>query len=317
MLRGQAVDQARSLGQRRDDHRSMVAPRGGRIGARGQGGQLARNLGFDGRGEIGVVGDQDGLRGRVMLGLGQQVGGDPVGPVLIVSDDDDFRRSGQGVDADDAIDPPLGSRHIGVAGADDLVHRRDGPGAVSQRGDGLSPSDPPDLGHARRLGRRQHRRLQSPGGSDHGDAGHAGRRGRDRVHQNGGGIGRPPAGHIDPDRVQRRPTPPHLDPGLVDEAVVGRALTLVIATDPRCGEGDGVSHVHGALSRAGGDLVRRHPKARLRQLHAIEIAGVSQQGRDAFSPHRMENVADDRLHILWRVAARLHQLGEAQVEIGI
>ena len=73
--------------------------------------------------EGGVVGDQDRLRGRVVLGLGEQVGGDPVRIVGAVGDDQHLRGPGDHVDADRAEDLPLGRRHIGVAGADDLGDR--------------------------------------------------------------------------------------------------------------------------------------------------------------------------------------------------
>ena len=97
-------------------------------------------------GERSIVGDQDRLRGGVVLGLGQQVGGDPVrdrsSPSATTSD---FRRPGDHVDADRAEHPALGRGDIGVARADDLVDRRDRLRPVGQRADRLRAADPPDL----------------------------------------------------------------------------------------------------------------------------------------------------------------------------
>ena len=44
-------------------------------------------------GEGGIVGEQDRLAGRIMLGLAEQVGGDPFGIVPAVGDDDDLARA--------------------------------------------------------------------------------------------------------------------------------------------------------------------------------------------------------------------------------
>ena len=60
-----------------------------------------------------------------MLGLAQQIGGDPVRIVAAIGDHQNFRRPGDGVDADLAEHFALGGRDIGIAGAHDLVHGRD------------------------------------------------------------------------------------------------------------------------------------------------------------------------------------------------
>ena len=73
--------------------------------------------------KAGIVGDQDALRGGVMLGLAEQIGGDPVRIVGAIGDHQDFRRPGDGIDADLAEHFALGGRDLGIAGADDLVHR--------------------------------------------------------------------------------------------------------------------------------------------------------------------------------------------------
>ena len=64
-----AVDQAGRVVQRRDDHRAVVAPGSGGVVAGRQRRQLPLDRGDHRVGEGGVVGDQDRLGGRVVLGL--------------------------------------------------------------------------------------------------------------------------------------------------------------------------------------------------------------------------------------------------------
>ena len=72
-----------------------------------------------------VIGDQDRLRGFVMLGLRQEIGGDPVRVSGLVGDDQDFGRPRDHVDADLAEHDTFGGGDIGVAGTDDLGDRLD------------------------------------------------------------------------------------------------------------------------------------------------------------------------------------------------
>ena len=58
-----------------------------------------------------------------------------------VGDHQDLGRPGDHVDADRAEHAPLGRRDVGVAGADDLVDRRDRRGAVGERRDRLRAAD--------------------------------------------------------------------------------------------------------------------------------------------------------------------------------
>ena len=126
-----------------------ILPRGSRL-----------ELAFDGalrrRGERCVVGDQDRLRARVMLGLRQQIGGDPVGIAGLVGDDQHLGRTGNHVDADLAEHNALGGCHVGIAGSDDLGDRRKGRGAVGQGRDRLGAADTENLVDAGELRRRQH-----------------------------------------------------------------------------------------------------------------------------------------------------------------
>ena len=107
----------------------MIAPKSRQdapaTAARGSDRELRGDGLLDGVGKRRVVGDQDRLRAGVVLGLRQQVGRDPVGMAGLVGEDQHLGGARDHVDADLAEDEPLGRRHIGVAGPDDLGDRRD------------------------------------------------------------------------------------------------------------------------------------------------------------------------------------------------
>ena len=102
----------------------MTAPKSRQLAAaiacRGSVSSCRVDLGLDRIGERRLVGDEDRLRRAIVLGLRQQVGGDPGGIAAAVGEDQHFGRAGDHVDADCAEDAPLGRRDIGIAGADDL-----------------------------------------------------------------------------------------------------------------------------------------------------------------------------------------------------
>ena len=168
-----------------------------------------------------------------MLGLGEQVGGDPVGIVVAVGDDQHLRRSGDHVDADGAEHLPLGGGDIGVARADDLGDRADRLGAVGERGDRLGAADAIDLIDAGEAGGDQHQRvdLAVRRRRHHHDPLDAGDLRRNRVHQHRGGIGRRPARHIEPDSLDRRPSRAEFDTQRVRIAVVIGHLAAVMIGD--------------------------------------------------------------------------------------
>ena len=102
-----------------------------------------------------------------MLGLRQEVGGDPVRIGVAVGEDQHLGRPGDHVDADLAEHQALGRRHIGVAGTDDLVDRRDRRGAVGERRHRLGAADAVDLVDAGERGGRQHQRVEPAVGRRH------------------------------------------------------------------------------------------------------------------------------------------------------
>ena len=100
----------------------------------------------DGIGQALFGGDENGLGPCPVLGLGDEIGGDPGGIGRAIGDDEHFGGAGDHVDADLAEDLALGGGDIGIAGADDLVDRLDGGGAIGER--------------ARRPGRRRRDRFR-------------------------------------------------------------------------------------------------------------------------------------------------------------
>ena len=91
-----------------------------------------------------VPGDQD-AGGRVVLGLGDQVGGDVIGQGGVVGQDHHFRRAGQAIDGHLSEDVLLGQGDEDVAGADDHVDGGQAFDAVGQGRHRLGPADAVDL----------------------------------------------------------------------------------------------------------------------------------------------------------------------------
>ena len=112
---------------------------------RAEDGKLTVDFGGHGAGEGFVVGDENALGRFVVLGLREQVGGDPGRVVRLVGDDQNLGRACDRVDADLAEDLALGGGDIGVAGADDLVDGGDRLRAVSERRDRLRAADAVDF----------------------------------------------------------------------------------------------------------------------------------------------------------------------------
>ena len=141
-----------------------------------------------------------------MLGLGEQVDRHPVGIGRRIGDDQHFRRPRHHVDADGAEDAALCSRHVSVAGADNLVYLRDGLRAVGQRSDGLRTTKGEHAIDADQACGSQHQRILLATRRRHhhdqfADAGHLGRQG---IHQHRARICRLAARHIQADAIQRR-----------------------------------------------------------------------------------------------------------------
>ena len=216
-----------------DDGAEIAPRRAGDLGAR-QRLELRVHRLLDLVGERGVVGDQDRLRAGVVLGLRQQIGGDPVGIAGLVGEDQHLGRAGDHVDADLAEHQALGRRHIGVAGPDDLgdrlrssrCRRRARPPPARRRCDRSRRRrrawPPPAPGRELAVRRRHHHHQPRA----------AGDLGRHRVHQHRRRIGRGAARHVEPDRLDRGPARAQLDAERVGEAFVASASGA--GDRPRC-----------------------------------------------------------------------------------
>ena len=233
------------------------------------------------RRRAGAVRDQDRLRARVMLGLRQQIGGDPAGIAAVVGDHQHLGGTGDHVDADLAEHQPLGGGDIGVAGADDLGDRRDRRRAVGQRRHRLRAADAIDFGDAAEMRRRQHQRIELAvrRRHHHHHARHARDLGRHRVHQHRGRIGRGAAGHIEPDRLDRAPAPAEFDAERIGEALVLRQLPPVKRLDPVAGEFQRIERCGVAGLHRGIDLGRGHAQAGRRRARAGRISSSPRSAR--------------------------------------
>ena len=201
MLRGDAVGHRDALPEIPADDELAVGLQGGPGDlCPGQGGQLPLQLMSHRLGQGAGVSDQHGGGHPVVLRLAQQIRRHPGGIGAAVGQYQHLGGPGDHVDVYPAEDLALGLRHVGVSGAHDLIHLRDGPGAVGQGGHRLGAAHLVDPGHAGDFGCGQdvgvHRPIP-PGRRHHNDLPHSGDPGGNGIHQHGGRVGGGAAGHID------------------------------------------------------------------------------------------------------------------------
>ena len=157
MFGRQPVNERRSLAQIIDhDHRAVRFPTCTGHGLRRQGRQHDLDCGGDCVGKTGIIGDQDRLARRIMLGLRQQVGRNPFGAVRTVGDHQYLGRPGDHIDTDAAEELAFGFGDPGIAGADDHIDRRDRFGAVGEGCDSLRATDAPHFVDTRQRSSSQH-----------------------------------------------------------------------------------------------------------------------------------------------------------------
>ena len=297
-----------------DDDRSPILPaRAGYIGAWQRREMVLGRL--DHRvGEARVVGDQDRLGERIVLGLRQQVGRDPGGIVSGVGDDQDFGGAGDQVDPHLAEQLTLCLGHPGVAGPGDLVDRTDRPGPPGERRDRLRPADPPDLTDPGDRGGREHqgRDLAARRGHRHRNPFHAGDPGGNGVHQHGARIGRRTARDVKPDGVERRPARPETHPRRVDVGQRLRHLADVKGRDALLRRFQGLDQGRRAVRPRGFDFIRRHPQGRNAfRLETVQSGGVTKQRPVAV----LANVGDDARRLAGHVGLRFAGARQQRVEI--
>ena len=208
-----------------------------------------------------------------MLGLAQQIGGADFAVDAVVGDDQRLGRAGEQVDADAAEQLALGFRHIGIAGADDHVDRRDGLGAERHRRHRLHAAEHVDLVGAAEMHRRDDRRVRAAlerrrAGDDAFDARDA--RGDDR-HVRRGDHRIAPARHVAADRVHRDMAVAEDDAGqrLDLQVLHGVLLLLREVADLGLGELDVVEVALGDLRDGLLDLGRR--QAEVLRLPIVEF----------------------------------------------
>ena len=154
----------------------------------------------DGFGEISGVREEDGGGELVVLGAGEEVGGDEGGIGVGVGDDEGLGGAEDAVDADFAEELLLGEGDEDAAGAADLVDARDGLGAVGHRGDALHAAGAEDVIDAGDFGGDELERGDGAIGRDgrgHDDLGDAGDAGGDDGHEDGGRVDGGGAGDVE------------------------------------------------------------------------------------------------------------------------
>ena len=253
-----------------------------------------------------------------MLGLGQKVSGDPVGIVVAIGDDENFRRAGDHVDADRAEDDALGGGDIGIARPDDLGDGRDALRAIGQRRDRLRAADAVDFLDAGNLCGGQHRRidLAFQRRHDHDDARHAGNSGRHGVHQHGTRIARRAAGHIEADGIDGRPARAEADADLVLIDIVLRLLAGMMLFDTGGGKPQRLDH--GGLDFREGrvDFRLRHAHRLDREIDAVETGRIFRQRRIATGAHIVDNGARGGVDVFGNLTLGCQESGKPLFEIG-
>ncbi len=225
----------------------------------------------------------------VVLGLGHQVGGDPVGPCAGVGQDEHLGGTGDHVDAHVAHHLPLGFGHPAVARPDDLVHSWNGGGPERERADRLGPADLEDAGDPGERAGRENRVGHAVGGNHRDDFPDPGHDGRHRVHDDRARIGRLPPRHVEAHAVDRRH--PHTQQGAVRlgdaESVV--SLVFVVGPNPIHGMGEGLA------DRAGCPVEPALPGVGLelpvlwREVDTVELPGILPDGFITPPPDGLED----------------------------
>ena len=167
----------------------------------GQGRELALNFRLDRPGQGHIVRHQHGAGHFVVLRLAQQVGGHPLRVALSVGHHQNLAGPGDHVDGHLAEDLALGLRHIGVAGAHDLVHPGHRLRAVGQGGHRLGSAAAEHPVHPGDVRRRQDHGVHVAAagrGGDHDDLPAPGQLGGNGVHEDGGGVGGGASGDVEP-----------------------------------------------------------------------------------------------------------------------
>ncbi len=318
MLGGDAVGQRNALLQvRNEDDGAEIAPAGGSGFGTLQRLQLPVDRRLDRIRQHNAVGDEDGLGAGIVFGLGEQVGGQPIGIIVAVGDDEHFRGPRDHVDADSAEDLALGGGDEGIARAGDLRDGRDGLCTIGKGSDGLCAADAINLVDARNARGGENGRVDRTllGGNDHDDTRHAGHLGRHRIHQNGARIARRAAGNVEADGVDRRPAraETHADIVLVD--VVLRLLTGVVLFDALRGKFQRSDDLRINRVKGGVDFLERDAHGGGRQIEAVKFSGIVGERLVAARAHIIDDRAHNGVNVLGDLALGGQERSEPAFEI--
>ena len=240
-----------------------------------------------------------------MLGLTDQIGGQPARVGTLVCDDGDFGRSCHGVDADDAGHHALGGSDEDVTRTGDLVDRiaqdfavlRFGSlGTVSEHGHGLSAADRIHFVNAENgaggengLVRQTVGIVTARRGCD-GEGFHAGGLCRDHVHDDGARVDGLATRHIQADTLHRNPTLGN-----------ARAFSQIgVERRRHLGSGHGAGAAHGffdggthfRIQLVDGGLHGFHRHAQVLRTNMVEFLREVTQGRSTAGLH----IVKDGLH---------------------
>ena len=292
-----------------EDDLAVVVHAGAGDGGTGQLRDLHLQLRLHGLGQLRAVGDEDRACQFVVLGLTQQVRRHPCRVAAAVGQHQNFAGACDHIDAHLAEYLALGGGNVDVAGANDLIHRRDALGAVGESRHSLCAAGLEDLGHAcggsGGKDDRVHPAVLS-GGGGHDDFGHACHLCRDHVHEHGGGIGRRAAGHIDTGLFNGGIFLAQHDAGLVVHHKILVHLLAVEALDVGGGFAQRFEEV-GVHARKGFvDLFLRHLQGI--DLRAVKFQRIILQGIVAPGAHIGNDAVHHVLHVLFRADIAVQNL---------
>ena len=236
-----------------------------------------------------------------MLGLAEQVGGDPRGVAGAVCQHENFRRACDHINADLAEHLPLCRGHVDIAGADDLIHGGDAFGAVGKGCHSLCAARFKNQINARNDGGGQNRgvHLAVPSrGGRHDDLPDARDLGGNDVHQHGGRVRRRAARHVDARALDGGVLLPQHDAGLVIDHKVFVQLLLMEVADVLGGHLQRRDELGIGLFQLGkGFLNFGLADPHVGQLGVVEFGGVLDQGGVAAGADIRNNRIDGGLHV--------------------
>ena len=249
-------------------------------------------------GQLAAVGDQHRACHFIVLGLTEHIRRHDFGVAAAVRHHQNFTGSGDHVDGHPAEYLLFGFRHIGVAGAHDLIHLGQGLGAIGKARHRLCAAHLEDAVHARDFRRRQNHGVHlavRAGRGDHHQLGAARDFGGDAVHQYGGGIGRGAAGHIQAHLLDGHDLLAQHYAGLVGHHKAVAALLFMEGADVRRRLAQNLHKFR--LHRREGlvDLGLGH--FQISQVGLVEAQGVFPQGLVAPGGHLGQNLGHRALHI--------------------